>query len=237
MSVIGGSRGRAKLDYDPGNPNMTNFVENASLVSYSGDNGTKATVVADADGADTGITITMDGTDNDCETVYRSGEKIDPNDTMSEFGFEAIIQVTEADEGDASIFVGLSDITGATLLSDAGAMASGDHVGFHVLGANESGGSAFWRTVVQNAATNDGETTTTAYAAATEYRLRAEGRVFADGITVKFYVDGVLVSTVTGAAVSGFGEMHPFVAGITTNGTNADVLAVKFFTSWGFKAA
>lgn len=232
MSVIGGSRGRAKLDYDPGNPNMTNFADNASLVSYSGDNGTKGTVVADADGADTGITITLDGTDNDCETVYRSGEKIDPNDTMSEFGFEAIVQVTEADEGDASIFVGLSDTPGATLLSDTGTMVSGDHVGFHV---QES--SAFWRTVVQNATVNGGETTTTAYAAATEYRLRAEGRVFADGITVKFYVDGVLVDTVTGAAVANFGEMHPFVAGITTNGTNADVLAVKFFTSWGFKAA
>ena len=235
MSVIGGSRGQIKLnDFDPSD--STNLAKRANVVDYSGDNGTKGTVVTDRDGAGGGVVVTMDGTDNDCETIYHGGEMVDPNDTGTEFGFRAAVTVTEADAGDASIFVGMSDITGATLLGDTGALATGDHLGFHVLGANESGGSAFWRTVIQNATANSGETTSTAYAAATEYILEVKARVFVGGITAKFYINGTLVDTVTGFSTTSYGEMHPMVIGITTNGANADVITVRHFSSYCFKS-
>lgn len=208
---------------------------------YSGDNGTKATVVAAVDRAGGGFTILMDGTDNDCETLEYQAEVIDPTSIGNSWGFEADINAFEqdVDPGDMNWFVGFSDTAGSTFFGDTGALASMDAFGIYKV---ES--SLFFRTCALNAAVQSGETTTTAVnpgsadAAddAPSYRLRMECHTGTAGITATYYVNGSQIgSQLTGITRTGTGLMAPVVA-VANGGANADWIRVNRFKVWSIPA-
>lgn len=192
------------------------------------DNGDSGSGLADADVAGGGKTLTMDGTDNDCETAEWGGEAVNPLTVGTRFGFEAVITVTEASTNKSDWFIGFSDTATSSLWSDADALASGVHIGFAKYTA-----SMFFRRILQQATTNSGDTsaTTTAFASATEYRLKLEAEVLTDGIHARYYVDGVLLGSELNVATTSYGLMSPCFS-ISTNGTNAEVMQVKSFVPY-----
>ena len=181
---------------------------------------------ANLDRAGGGIRVTCDGDDNDGIVVSYGGESVVPNVVGTRFGLTAVIKVTES-AATANWFVGFSDESnGADFFADGATLKSMDAIGFHKV---ES--SAFFRTVVVNATANSGETTTTAYADETEYRLRIEGECHTTGITVRFFINDILVDTVTDKAITDQDGMHPVVA-IATGGTAEETIDVYQFVPY-----
>lgn len=200
-----------------------NIAVNSDNWTASGDTGFALSNLARAGG---GIRVVTDGTDNDCGAVSWSAENVSVGTVGTRFGFSAVIKGTEGNTDDQDWFIGLADVYDNTFFSDADALASMDAIGFYKVN-----GSMFFRTCVLNAAAQSGETTTTAYASATEYNLRVEGEVLTLGITVRFYVNDVLIDTVTGVSTTGFTDMACVVA-LANGGANAETFDVYAYTPY-----
>lgn len=197
------------------------------------DRGDSGTGLSNLDRAGGGIKLTMDGTDNDCETAEYGGESVNPLTVGTRFGFEAVIKVTEADTSDSDWFIGFSDTATNGLWADTDTLVSGVHIGFAKYTA-----SMFFRRIMQQAATNSGDTaaTTRAFASATEYRLRMEAVVGTVGIEARYYVDEVLLGTgAVSVATTSYGLMSPCFS-ISTNGTNAEVFELLSFIPYNIPA-
>jgi hypothetical protein len=225
LSPIAHATAGRSTDFAPGN-----IAVNSAAWSYSGDNGTKATIVTDLDRAGGGFRMTMDGTNNDCETVFWGGETIDPTAVGNRFGFEAVILGTEVDTDDADRFIGFSDVTGNTFFGDDDTLASMDAFGFYKIT-----GSLFFRTCALNATEQSGSTTTTAWASGVAYRVRMECEVGTAGITARYYVDGVLIEEIKGITITDTGLMHPVVA-LSADGAHAENIDVYQFTPYSIQA-
>ncbi len=217
MSVIAGAQGPKVFTYNPGD-----VAKNKGFWETDGD----ATINFIYSNNGPGLEFGTDGTDNDCVTAICGGEVVPVQTTASEYGFSAVLQLTEANTDDSNWFIGFSDIDDNTFFGDTGALASMDAVGFYKVE-----NSLFFRTCALNAATQSGETLTTAFASATEYALRVEAKVFAGGATIKFYVDETLVDTVTGFSATAMTAMHPIMA-VANGGANAETLILKSFVPY-----
>lgn len=217
LSPIAHAAGGSTKEFAPGD-----LAKSTAGWVASGDTG--ATFTGAVDG--TGVVVATDGTDNDCVGVRWGGEAIDVGTVGNKFGLNAVIKGTEGNTDDQDWFVGFSDIYDNTFFSDADALASMDAIGFYKVKD-----SLYFRTCVLNAAAQSGETTTTAYASATEYQVSIEGEVLTDGITVRFYVNGTLVDTVTGVSKTGFSNMSPVLA-LANGSANAESMLVKKYVPY-----
>lgn len=197
-----------------------------------GDNGSALTQLDRAGG---GIKITMDGTDNDNEVAEYMGESIDPLTIGRKFGFRARVKITEADTTnyDSDWFIGFSD-TPTDFFADADTIVSGVHIGI----AKLTGASAkFFRRIVQQAATNSGDTGNgaIAFVSATEYDLECHAQVVDRAgtayIKASFYVDGVKLGDTVTVVSTSYGLMAPIFA-ISTNGANAEVFELHSFVPY-----
>lgn len=200
-----------------------------SLAGWT-DLGDSGSGMAQLDLAGGGIVITMDGTDNDCETIEWMGESVDPTTTGTRFGFNARIWTNEADETnwDMDWFIGFTDTATSSFWADGDTIVSGVHVGFA-----KYTNSLFFRRIVQQATTNSGDTsaTTTAVVDETTYDLRCECVVGTRGISAEFWVDDTKIGDTIVIATTGYGLMAPAVS-ISTNGTNAEVFRLTSFNYW-----
>jgi hypothetical protein len=221
-----------KVPYTSFSPNSRNLAVNGDAWTYSGDNGTKATIVANLDRAGGGFSLTMDGTDNDCETVYWGGETIDATSAGRCFGFQARMSLTEVDTDDADWFIGFSDTVGATFFADGDTLASMDAFGIYKIT-----GSMFFRQCALNAGAQSGATTTTAFVSATEYKLNMDCVIGAAGIQAWFYVNDVLIgSKLSGITLTGTGLMHPVVA-LAADGAHAESIQVYEYIAYSHPSA
>ena len=182
--------------------------------------------LTNADVAGGGLVLATDGTDNDCATAHFGGQ-VNPGTVGSRFGYLATLTGTEGATDDADWFAGFSDVVSASFFGDDEALASMDAVGFYKVG-----GSMFFRTCVLNAAAQSGATLTTAFAADTEYKLRVEGEVGTTGITVRFYVDEVLVATVSDITTTNMTTMYPVLV-VSNSSGNANSIEVRDFIPYG----
>lgn len=218
LSPIQGAIAAGYQPYQPGD-----IANSTAGWTLTGDTGGAIAVVTDGGG----FKLSTDGTDNDSASVHYGSEPIDVSTAFNTFGFTAHIKGTEGNTDDQDWFVGFAD-TYADFFSDADALASMDAIGFYKVKD-----SLFFRTCVLNAAAQSGETTTTAYASATEYRLDVIGRVAGtSGIEVQFYINGVLVDTVTAVSTTGFSNMSPVVA-VANGSANAETMRVISFVPYG----
>ncbi len=196
MSVISGGS-KSIRDIQTGNIAFTNAGWTAA-----GD-GTATIALLDRSGG--GFSFSSDNTDNDSSAYVYGGEAF----KMSQGArgvMRAELKWDPNSTNTGSFFIGFSDTAVDFFADEAVTLVSGDHLGFYVL---ES--SAFWRTLSQVTATNLGETTTTACTAATVYKIRMEWECLTAGITTRFYVDDVLVDTITGQTYTSFGPELQFM--------------------------
>lgn len=204
-----------------------NIARKVDLWDYSGDNGTKGTVATNLDRAGGGIQLVTDGTDNDCETLYYGGESVDPTTAGKRFGFRSLINVVEGNTEDSDWYVGFSDVVGATFFSDTDTLASMDAFGIYKVAD-----SMFFRTCDLNATTQNGATTTTAFASATEYLLEMVCEVGTLGVTSRYYVNGDQIgSTIENSSLTGLGLMHPIIA-LSGSSANAETIQVINYEFW-----
>lgn len=201
-----------------------NIAVNADGWTASGDTGF---AVSNLDRQGGGVRLVTDGTDNDCGAIVWGGQSISVGTVGARFGFSAKIKGTEGSTDKQDWFVGLSDIYDNTFFGDTDTLASMDAIGVYKVS-----GSMFFRTCVLNAAAQSGETTTIAFASATEYSLRVEGEVNTTGITVRFYINEVLVDTVTDVSTTGFTDMAPVVA-LSNGSANAETFNTYSFVPYG----
>lgn len=208
----------------------TSFAPGDIAKSIGGwyDRGDSTSGLTAIDAAGGGVQLTMDGTDNDCETAEWGGESVNPLTVGTRFGFEAVINVTEADTNKSDWFIGFSDTATNALWSDTDALASGVHIGFAKYTA-----SMFFRRILQQATTNSGDTaaTTLAFASGTDYRLRLEAEVGTTGIKARYFVNDDQLGDELTVATTSYGLMSPCFS-ISTNGTNAENIKVKSFVPY-----
>lgn len=197
--------------------------QGAGIFTFTADSGATLT---NSDVAGGGVTITNDATDNDVSVASGPGTA-NPATVGSRFGFSAQFQTT-TDAGNANWFIGFSDITDTTFfVDDTNALATMDAIGIYKVAA-----SAYFRTCAVNATVQSGETTATDYLVNTVYNIRAEGEVGTVGYTVRFYVDNVLVDTVTNITTTGMTTMTPVI--VASNGAaEACVIQVRSFVPYG----
>lgn len=172
-----------------------------------------------------GFSFATDATDNDCSTFVYGGEAFDFGDVGCRGVMHAQIAWNPAGADTGDMFIGFSDTLAETFFADADTIVSGDHIGFWV-----ATGSAFWRTLAQNAAADSGETTTTACVDATIYNLRIEWEGLTGGLTIRYYVDEVLVDTVTGFSYTSFGPELQLGVAVANKGGNANVVELYDLT-------
>lgn len=210
MSVIGGAR-KSIRDIQTGNLAFT-----SAGWSMAGD-ATSVVTLLDRSGG--GFSFETDATDNDSSALVYGGEAFKFS-AGARGSLRAEVKWVPAGADTGNMFIGFSD-TAVDFFADADTIVSGDHLGFWI-----NTGSAFWRTLSQVTATNLGETTTTAATSGTIYKLRMEYECLTDGITSRFYVDDVLVDTITGQTYSSFGPELQLMVVVANKGGNANVLSL-----------
>lgn len=179
--------------------------------------GDSTLTLASLDRSGGGLSLATDNTDNDCGVAYReSGEVFDFGDVGCRCVMKAKVKFTQgASAGD--LFIGFTDtLSSSTIADDEGGLASQDAIGFWV---NHS--TAYWRSVALNATADSGNSTAVAFATATTYDLRMEVEGLTGGLTIRYYVDNVLVSTVTGFTYTSFGPELQFGIAVANAGGGA----------------
>lgn len=183
--------------------------------------GDATSTVADLDRSGGGFSFATDNTDNDCSVLTYGGEMFDFGDVgcRSVLSFKMQWDPAGADTG--GCFIGFSDTFSDATIGDTDALGSQDAIGIF-----RPTNSAFFTTVAQNAASNSGELTTTALAAATEYNVRIEVEGLTGGLTIRFYVDENLIDTVTGFSYTNFGPELQLGVAIGNKGANVNTVSV-----------
>jgi hypothetical protein len=223
MGVFNGSGPAHDLviarDYAKGIGNWVNTNTNGTLAGVSAVGG--------------GVQYTLGGADNDegyaalnfgpCFILTAASP------TGRSGSIEAVIRGTEANTNDADWFLGLSTglLTSDGVFTDtAGTLATQDAFGIYKVAD-----SLFFRTCALSTSTAQaGITSTTAYASATDYRIKMFWECRSSGIYAAYYVDGVLIDEVTDFAYTGMNNMYGGFA-LKATSANAEVLAVKSFVA------
>ena len=211
MSVIGGGS-KSIRDIQTGNIAFT-----SAGWTMVGD-GTSVVTLLDRSGG--GFSFETDTTDNDSSSLVYGGEAFKFSQGARGV-LRAELKWDPSSTNTGSFFIGFSDTAVDLFANEAVSFASGDHLGFYVF---ES--SAFWRTLSQVTTTNLGETTTTACTAATVYKIRMEYECLVSGITSRFYVDDVLVDTITGQTYTSFGPELQLMVAVSNATASAQVLSL-----------
>jgi hypothetical protein len=220
MGVIGGSH---KSDRDI---QLGNIAKTVAGWITTGD--TTSTTLLGLDRSGGGISL-YSTTDNEC-AVYEwgGGEMFDFGDVGFRTKLEWKQKYTSAASA-GNMFVGFTDLSDNTLIANGDTIGSGDHIGIACLSADAP--LRAFLPVVQNAAANSG----TALAAlsmvtATEYVMRIELEGLQAGITARFYIDNVLVQTVSGVSYTSFGPEMALVICVSPAATAANTLAIYEMT-------
>lgn len=205
-------------------------IDYAKNIGYWNNKNTNGTL-AGVSGAGGGLQYTLGGSDQDegyASLNMGDAFVLTAASPTGRSGFiEAVIRGTEANTNTQDWFLGLSTglQTSDGVISDTdGTLATQDAIGFQ-----KADGSMFFRTVcVSTSTANAGITSTTAYASATDYRLRMFWECRSSGIYVAYYVDGVLIDEVTDFAYTGMNNMFAGFA-VKATSAHAEVFACKSF--------
>ena len=214
MGVIGGAR-KSIRDIQTGNLAFTSagWTSTGDAATYT---------EADRSG---GGTILSHGTDNEGATLRFGGEIFDFGDVGCRTVLRCKAKYTRAADDGGNVFFGFTDTATSDVITDSDVLASQDAIGFWV-----ATNSNFWRTTARNAAAESGETLTVAMASATEYAMRIEVEGLTGGLTIRYYIDEVLVDTVTGFAYASFGPELELTQHIKVKDTNANSLELYEFS-------
>lgn len=186
--------------------------------------GDSTLTLASLDRSGGGLSLATDNTDNDCGVAYReSGEIFDFGDVGCRTVMHAKVNFAQDDTNPGDMFIGFTDTLDSTIIGDTDALASQDAIGFWLVGATSS---QVWRTTALNAAAESGETTSTAAIDSTTYDLRIEVEGLTNGLTIRYYVDNVLVDTVTGFSYTSFGPELQFGIAVANKGGAVNTLNV-----------
>ena len=210
MSVIGGGR-KSIRDIQTGNLAFTS----AGWLQVG--DGTSAVTLLDRSGG--GFSFETDTTDNDSSALVYGGEAFKFS-AGARGSLRAEVKWDPSTASTGNMFIGFSD-TAVDFFADGDTIVSGDHLGFWI-----TVDSAFWRTLSQVTTTNLGETTTTAATAATVYKIRMEYECLTSGITTRFYVDEVLVDTVTDQTYTSFGPELQLMVVVANKSGAANILSL-----------
>ena len=210
MSVISGGS-RSIRDVQTGNAAFK-----TTGWTSTGDSAT----LTELDNSGGGISLAH-GTDNEGATIRYGGEIFDFGDVGCRCVVRGRFKYTVASANGGGFYLGFTDTATSDVITDSDVMASQDAIGIF-----RATNSAFFRTTALNAAAESGETTTTALASGTEYAFRIEIEGLTAGLTIRFYVDNVLIDTVTGFAYASFGPELELAAAIKVNGTVANTLEI-----------
>lgn len=205
MSVISGAS-RSTRDIQ-----LYNITQSIDGWESKGDSIT--TFISKIDRSGGGIKM-LHGTDNEGATITYGGLMFDLDTVGSRCTIETKFKYTVASADGGGFFFGLSNVVTSDVITDSDAMASLDAIGIF-----RATNSAFFRTTALNATAESGETSTTALASGTEYKLRLEIETLTGGITIRYYVDNVLIDTVTGFSTTNFTQPMALVAAIKVKGT------------------
>lgn len=180
-----------------------------------------AVAAADADGGE--ITITTAGTNNDGE--YIRGTK--QNFTLvanRPIALYARLKVTEAATNQAAVFVGLTSTTATGSIPSGGATPATSFSGACFFKAKST---LQWATYLSNSTTQTTTANAGTYASAAYNELYLDWyATSATAHTAKFYVNGVLGSTLTGLLAS-LAAMAPCIG--VKSGGSAEVINVDRF--------
>lgn len=213
MGVISGSKSSVR------DIQLSKMVQSVAGWTAAGD---ATSVLTSLDRSGGGLSFATDGTDNDCSVWYREhGEIFDFGDVGCRCVMEAKVAFNQDDSNPGNMFIGFTDTLDNTTIGDSDTLASQDAIGFWVVG-----GSAFWRTAATNASADSGATSTTACVDATEYKLRIEVEGLTGGLTIRYYVDDVLINTVTNFSYTNFGPELEFGIAVANKGAAANTLSV-----------
>lgn len=174
-----------------------------------------------------GVTLATDGTDNDeNQAVFTGGKCVGAFAAGMTGSLQVRITGTEGNTDDADWYIGLADVADtADFFTDSDALAAAiDGIGFYKVKD-----SMFFRTAALNASVNSATgLTTTAYASGTAYELRIEWECLTSGMTIRYYVDEVLINTVTNFSYTSLNAMYPCII-LKNGGANGESLQVAKF--------
>jgi len=169
------------------------------------------------------LQIVSDGDDNDATTVASVPECF-LFDTDRNLFFEIRLKLTEANDDDAGIWVGLTDLVTVDMLqdADAGPAASYDGAGFFKVD-----GGTVWQFEASNAAVQSTNTDVGDFTDGEWTRL-AFLYDYNDGVTANVtpYVNGVADTAVT-LTIAGLAEMHVAMS-VKAGDANAETLLVDY---------
>lgn len=210
MGVISGGR-RSPRDVQGGNVafKTTGWTQTGDSATFT-----------ELDRSGGGISLAH-ATDNEGATIRWGGEIFDFGDVGCRCVLEGKFMYTVASADGGGFFLGFTDTATSDVITDSDVMASQDAIGIF-----RATNSAFFRTTALNAAAESGKTSTTALASATEYAFRIEIEGLTGGLTIRFYVDNVLIDTVTGFSYTSFGPELELCASIKVKGSVQNTLEI-----------
>lgn len=225
MGVFNGSGPAFDLvparDYAKAQGNWLTQVTNATLAGVSGVGG--------------GLQFTLGGADNDEGMASLS---IGPAFILTaasptgRSGFiEAVINATEAATNNMNWFLGLStglETDDGVFTDTADTLATQDAFGFYKI--DNAGEMVFRTCAISTSTAQAGATLTTAYASATDYRIKMFWECRQSGIYAAYYINGALVDEVTDFSYTGMNNMYAGFA-VKATGANAEVFACKSFVA------
>ena len=136
---------------------------------------------------------------------------------------------TEGNTNDQDWYIGFADVADtADFFTDLDAFAAAvDGIGLYKLKD-----SMFFRTAALNASTNSAVgLTTTAYATGTDYDIEIQWECVTAGMTIRYYVNGTLLDTVTGFSYTSLNAMYPCIILKNGGGTAESFEVSKFMFS------
>lgn len=176
------------------------------------------------------VVLATDSTDNDeNQAVFTGGKCIGAFAAGQTGRFVARIKGTEGNTNDQDWYIGFADVADtADFFTDSDAFAAAvDGIGLYKLKD-----SMFFRTAALNASTNSAVgLTTTAYATGTDYDIEIQWECVTAGMTIRYYVNGTLLETVTGFSYTSLNAMYPCIILKNGGGTAESFEVSKFMFS------
>lgn len=216
MSVISGGRVNPR-DVQLGNVGRT-------ILGWTS-TGDTADTFANIDRSGGGFRVEHNN-DNECAVVVYGGEMFDFGDVGCRGSIRWKQKYTSPSTG-GNMFIGFTDTADNTFIADGDTLVSGDHIGIAMLSASDA--SRAWLPVAQNAAANSGTAGSALgalVAAGLETSFRIEWEGLTAGLTIRYYVDEVLLQTVTGLSYTSFGPELQLAVAISPAGASVNTLDV-----------
>jgi hypothetical protein len=208
---------------------ITTIISDAGLGRYLAFGDAGATIVPDAL-IGGGLALTNDATDKDQVSISTKATPYQIISTAGDFWFEARVKVNSVTTQVAGIAVGLMDstaqATAVPMVDDTAALADINFIGFNKLAVSTTSINAVYKANTKT----ESATASISLAANTYVKL---GLKYTAGGTLKYYIDGVLIKTVTSTVIAsiefpGDVTLRP-VASVTNGTSGASILTLDWW--------